>query len=137
MKFLFGIALALGISATAYAAAATLNVTGGALQQGNDANLKCDTDGVTIHYNTTAIDGEMRLQKVFVDGLDATCAGGEMDVILKNSGTQIWFGAADIPANFPGGTLQAGTAGSTNPDVTTISITDVTEVLVAVYDTYP
>ena len=137
MKILLGIALALGISAAAYAAAASLTVTGGALQQGSNADLQCDDNGVSVHYWTTATDGEMHLLKVFVDDLDIGCAGGQLDVILKNGSTQIWYGAADIPTTFGGGTLEAGTANSTNPVLTTISVTDVTEVVVSVTDVYP
>jgi hypothetical protein len=137
LKFLFGIALAFGIAAAAYGAAATLSVSGGFIQQGEDTNLQCDTDGVTTHYTTN---GNLTVQKVWVDNLSSSCAGGELDVILKDAGgSQIWFGSADIPTTFTGGTLQAGTAVSTPAlgGTSTITLVAVEQVVVAVYDVYP
>lgn len=137
LKFLFGIALALGIAAAAYGAAATLTVNGGFIQQGDDTNLQCDTDGVSTHYTTN---GNATVQKVWVDNLGSACAGGELDVIIKDAGgTEIWRGAADIPPSFTGGTLEAGTAYSipTLGAGSSLTLTAVAQIVVAVYDVYP
>ena len=141
-RFLIGIVAALAVAGVAYGAASTLSVGLGAIQSGTLSNLRCDTDGVTIHYTTT---GEFQVQKITVDGLSATCAGGEMDVIVKDAGGSIlWKGASDIPDGvihtpvFPGGSLVAGTAWASS-DLTTAPLDPhaIDSIQVFVYDVYP
>jgi hypothetical protein len=88
MKFLFGIALALGISAAAYGAAATLTVTGGALQQ-TSVSATCDADGVDIGF--TVVDGfvtEAIVSDVNDNDVDEplSCSGQTLSVELLGTG---------------------------------------------------
>ncbi|HEX5370737.1 MAG TPA: hypothetical protein VFY10_15115, partial [Dehalococcoidia bacterium] len=84
--------------------------------------------------------GEFQVQAITVDGLDIACAGGEMDVIVKDSGgSTIWTGSSDIPQAFPGGSLIAGTAGGTPYKLDSTHTLDpvaISSVQVFVYDTY-
>src|SRR6185437_7200419 len=137
-KFKLFAAFAVGGAVLAIAAgsAAGLGVGLGQIQQGTLSNVQCDTNGVTIRWETT---GEFQVQHVFVDGLDVACAGGEMDVVVKDTGgTIIWKGASDVPTSFPGGELQAGLAwGTSTLDAThTLSPAAIGSVQVTVYDTY-
>ena len=80
MKFVLGIALALGLAAVAYGAAATLIVSGGALQQ-NTVSVSCDATGVEVGY--TVVDGVVVSAEV-TDLADSTCEGADLSVELLN-----------------------------------------------------
>ncbi len=104
MKFLLGIALALGVSAVAYAAAANLVVNSGTLQQGTDMTLAC-TEGATVNfqneYGTTNAD-------VVVTGIDTDCAGAYLYVeIFDADENRIYACPADAGSETPppGGVL--------------------------------
>jgi hypothetical protein len=82
VKFLIGIALALGISFAAYAAAASVNVNGGALQQGTDSNLKCTND-VDVDFENIFGLGNA---DIVVTGFNANCIGARFYLEFLNSG---------------------------------------------------
>lgn len=78
--------------AAAFAAAATLGLSGGAVQVGDDSELRCDTDGVSVSYN---IDYNGVVTSVQVNNIDAQCMGDRLIVVLKNgAGTMIGTGGA-------------------------------------------
>ena len=118
MKFLLGIALALGISAAAYAAAATLLVTGGTVQAAVVTDLSCDTDGINIvGYGVEQNSPNGPTGHNFqVDGIDAACDGKFLGVSFYrldgslisppgNSAAVISGGTVSVP--IPGGILLA------------------------------
>lgn len=114
MKFLFAIALALGIAATAYAAAATLLVTGGTVQATVVDDLSCDTDGINIvgyGVEQNSPDGPTG-HNFQVNGIDAECDNKQLGVsFYRSDGSQIGSslagvisgGSVSIP--IPGGVL--------------------------------
>lgn len=120
MKILLGIALALGIAAAAYGAAATLNVDGSVLQYGADTDLTCDT-AVTPHYTTAgATDPTLdtvRINDIAPACLNATSPSVNMRVALTgtfNGGSvEIYNGAVTsnniLTAPIPGVTAQTVT----------------------------
>jgi hypothetical protein len=82
LKFLLSIALALGISAVAYGAAASLPVAGGAAQSGS-ASATCDSDGVIVSYTLTGTDVTTITVTDINDaaGVEAgSCAGADLNM---------------------------------------------------------
>jgi hypothetical protein len=135
-KMFGGFAVGGAILAATVGSAAGLGIGPGAIQQGTLSNLACDSDGVSIHYNTTITGGTTLVNKVTVDNISSSCAGGEMDVILKDgSGNQLWWGQSDVPPAFPGGSIIAGANGS-GPSPMLISPAAIESVQVSIYDTY-
>lgn len=82
MKFVLGIALALGLAAVVYGAAAALTVNGGAAQSGA-ADVSCDDDGVAVSY--TIVGGEVTT--ITVSDIDSTPDNGEADPDTCNGAT--------------------------------------------------
>ena len=116
MKFLFGIALALGIAAAAYGAAATLIVNGGAAQAGS-AVVSCDTDGVSISYEVNA----GLVDSISVSGIAEACAGN--DVVVTVTGTGDAANLTGSLANLVGTSVTCGVSEAVNPaDILTVSV---------------
>ena len=103
MKFLLGIALALGIAAAAYGAAATLTIDNHpVLQYAADTDLTCD-DAVQVYFTT---DGQLppHVDSVKVNGINSACFGHSMRIQLTGSfGTlEVFNGSiAGDPVNVP------------------------------------
>jgi hypothetical protein len=138
-KMFGGFAVGGAILAATVGSAAGLTVNQGQIQEGTLSDVRCDTTGVSVHYNTT---GEFQVQKVTIDNVDAQCAGGELDVIIKaeDGTTTLWTGATAIPSSFTGGSIIAGTAWGApyQLDAThTLSPAAIGSVHVFVYDTEP
>jgi hypothetical protein len=137
-RILIALAVAASLSAAAFGAAASLTVNRGHIQQGEtQGSLQCDSNGVSIRYWTTNTGGTMKLLKVWVDDVDANCAGGELDVILKDAANnQLWLGQTDVPSDFTGGSIDAGLPAQKTA-LMAISPSAVEAVEVSIYDTYP
>jgi hypothetical protein len=129
MKFLIAIAVALGISAVAYGAAAQLNVNGGVLQYGADTDLTCvasvQASGTTLSATNDVVD------YISVNGL-STCGGQKVRIGITGTGSVPggaceWFnGNVDPsdPAWYARNTsLSCGSGNIHNADITDIHIT--------------
>ena len=82
MKFLVALAAALGVAAIAYASAADVGVQGGALQVGQDDNLRC-TENVTVDW---ANDEGLGLADVVIAGFDDDCVNDDVYFYLEYLG---------------------------------------------------
>jgi hypothetical protein len=83
MRFLMAIALAAGVAAAAYGAAATMTVDGGAIQFGQDVNLTCTESAQVTNWGLETSDGLVYFVRVTVDG---DCAGNDLIVVVTESG---------------------------------------------------
>jgi len=95
VKFVLGIALALGLATAAYGAAETLVVTSGALQSGSDTDLTCDADGVTVNFSALPLP----LETANVTGIDNNCDGEEILVEVLDGGVAVASGSGTIPVD--------------------------------------
>ncbi|HLF79167.1 MAG TPA: hypothetical protein VJB57_16935 [Dehalococcoidia bacterium] len=77
MKFLLAIALALGIAAAAYGAAATLLINGGTLQSGTVSAI-CDSS-VDVTYDISNPD----VDSVNVEDIDSDCEGDTITITVN------------------------------------------------------
>lgn len=84
-------------------AAATLNVDGGVLQTGSDADLTCD-DKIGVGFyglegDAGGVPGQVAWNGVQLNGIDAACEGVRAYVRIFNGNTEIWRGIQgnDIP----------------------------------------
>lgn len=106
-RTLFATLLALTIFGAVYGFAATLNVTPTALSAGNAALPSCQgatapTTAYGLTYETTPSAGYY-VTSVDVSGLDSTCAGKTVSVVLTDSGNaSLASGSVTIPSG--GGT---------------------------------
>lgn len=67
-----------------YAAAASLGVSAGVLQAGQDSDLRCDTTGVTVSYQVAFYGSPptYRIQQVKVSGIDGACLNKGYRLVL-------------------------------------------------------
>jgi hypothetical protein len=86
VKFLLGVALAFGIAAAAYGAAATLSVNGGTVQYGEDNNLTCTASANVDGWGADADTGQTTYVRI---SYDPACAGNDMFVRITSSGTVV------------------------------------------------
>lgn len=63
--------------ASVIGSAASLNVSGGSVQQGNDGDLRCDEDGVFIYYT---VDGSGQVTAISISDIATDCFGGTLRV---------------------------------------------------------
>lgn len=83
-------AVALGVGAGTWAAAAALTVNSTTLGAGGDSVLSCDTVvGIDAAYTSTynASSGEFEVDSVDLTNIDGDCAGTELTVVLSNGST--------------------------------------------------
>ncbi len=103
-RFIFALAIAAGLAAGAYGAAAALNVTANNLQSGSDENLICDADGVQVYWQDgwqSSID-DFGITGVSVGGVSDSCDGLLLEVVLTDSaGNWMASGATTIGAADP------------------------------------
>jgi hypothetical protein len=119
MKFLIAIALALGISAVAYAAAAQLNVNGGVIQYGEDTQLQCDQDGVQVYWSTNGAD----VDHVTIAGISGNCVGTDIGIVITGSGNSVLYTSPFQNHSVDGNEVFNIPAGVHSVDVTDIHIT--------------
>jgi hypothetical protein len=88
VKQLFG-ALAVGtlVFGAVVASASSLDVQGGTVQVGTDASLACDTDGVTVAWNTNNLGIVTSAQVSGVN--DSACAGQRLYLTALNGAGHI------------------------------------------------
>ena len=88
MKFVLGIALALGIAATAYGAAASINVNTTELGAGDAELTNCDAgdDGVNVDYtvNWSTVNDRYSVDAVAVSDIEG-CDGGTALITLTEA----------------------------------------------------
>jgi|GEM_PF-1186772 len=96
-RVLLALIVALVVFGAVYASAATLNVSGGFIQAGNDDSLYCDLDGVYVAgWGLEVDDGTVR--SVRIGGVDEACAGTAIFVRIGfNNGAKPYSSDAGIP----------------------------------------
>jgi hypothetical protein len=72
-RVLLALVVALIVFGAVYASAAALNVSGGFIQAGGDADLTCDEGAYVSAWGLEVDDGKVYF--VRIDGVDGTCAG--------------------------------------------------------------
>jgi hypothetical protein len=96
LKFVLGIALALGVAFAAYGAAATVSVNGGTLQAGNDNNLQCTEQANVLGWGLETDNGMVSFVRI---GLNLNCAGNDLFVSITDDGVEVRSGSVQpIPA---------------------------------------
>ncbi len=96
--YMFGLLALFGV---VFGAAATLDVSGGAIQAGEDLNLKCDPDVVRVDgWGLETDDG--KVYHVRIHDIHTDCVGNDIFVGVTNSGTVVRSGSAPIPADGTG-----------------------------------
>lgn len=92
--YMFGLLALFGV---VFAAAATLNLTGGTIQVGTDVDLTCDdevnVDGWGLESDTGLVNF-VRIHNISVD-----CVGNDLFVNITQGGVKIAGGSATIPAD--------------------------------------
>jgi hypothetical protein len=76
MRLLSILAIVAVVMAAAYGSAATLGVSGGAIQAGADTSLYCDPDGVVANWGLETNDNTVRY--VRITGIHGACQGNEL-----------------------------------------------------------
>jgi hypothetical protein len=135
--------LTLVVAATVFAAvfafAATLGVSSNTLGAGGDEVVSCDTDGVTVSYDTeydpalapqdTAVPalGGYKVTDVTIDDIATACNGAEMKVVLTGPGTDkdVLNAVTDEVVETVGGTMEILDFSNANvaaADVTGVSV---------------
>lgn len=94
MRRILTLIIAAGLGAALIASAASLSVTGAAIQAGGDHSLKCDQDGVGVNWGLEASDQTVRT--VRVAGIDDACLGAELGGVVTTTGQQIDLGHVQI-----------------------------------------
>jgi hypothetical protein len=91
------------VFALAFGSAATLNVQGGSIQAGVDANLKCQPGVNVLGWGLETDDGTVR--SVRLGPFDAACGGNNVHVRISDDGGALIGGRVSlvVPA---GGTTQ-------------------------------
>jgi spore coat protein U-like protein len=87
-RTIIAITAGLAVTGGVFASAASLGgVTSTNLGSSATVVASCDTDGVSVDYDTAydAASGTYLLTSVTVDGIDASCKGEKIEVSLKNS----------------------------------------------------
>lgn len=107
-KVLVFIAL-MALLGAAFASAANLNVNGGTLQAGSYGDLTCDADGVEVAYTTNYVDGVWKVTDVVISGIDDTCSGTTIAVVLILDGESA-VGPVSGTINDESITISLGTA---------------------------
>jgi hypothetical protein len=96
VRFVIGIALALGVAFTAYGAAASLNVFGGAIQYGEDTSLTCTDGARVLGWGLETDTGLVHFVRI---GVNDDCVGNDIFVNITSAGAKIAGGSlAPIPA---------------------------------------
>lgn len=87
-RVLLALVVALVVFGAVYASAASLDVTGGIIQAGNDTDLRCDTDGVYVAGWGLEADTGL-VNRVRIAGVDPACAGAELFARVQLAGGAI------------------------------------------------
>jgi hypothetical protein len=91
------VALLVGVTVfgAVFALAASLGVSGGAIQAGADTELRCDTDGVQVlGWGLETDTGKVSF--VRIGGINGACAGNDMFVNITSGGTKIAGGSVTL-----------------------------------------
>ncbi len=94
-RLIIAVALTLALGAAAYGAAASLTIQNNlVLQSGEDDDLTCDGDGVTVSFNLTTSEGVTRVTGVTVSGIASACSGKFLRLDLTDaSGNALFTGS--------------------------------------------
>lgn len=94
-RFILALVLVGALAASAFASAATLGVSGGAIQSGSDATLYCDTNGVKVAGWGLETDTDT-VSAVRIADIDAACVGNALFVkVYDGTGAVIAEGKVD------------------------------------------
>ncbi len=99
-RMLFALALAAGIAAAAYGAAASLGIGDTpTLQVGATVDgLQCDTDGVSMHLTTNGAVVNPYIDTITITGIDPHCNGKEIRVDFFDAGNNWLASWNPVPA---------------------------------------
>ena len=90
------IALMVGV---AYGAAAALPISGGTIQVGEDSDLTCDPDGVSVSYNT---DWRGVVTSILIYDIEAACEGNRLMVAISSGGDTLIATSGALDSNTGG-----------------------------------
>lgn len=104
--------------------AASLNVSGGAVQAGGDSDLKCDLNGVKTDYSVTFIGGEFKVSDVEVSGFHNDCISKVVEVHLTQGGTSVGSASGTVQVLGPSNNRSTGLL-TVSPQPPAASVDDV------------
>jgi hypothetical protein len=121
------VALLVGVTVfgAVFALAASLGVSGGAIQAGSDTELRCDTDGVQVlGWGLETDDG--KVYNVRIGGVDTACVGDDLFVVVTHEGTALADGKATIAS--ASATITLTELGSSNTTPKPVKAEDITDI---------
>lgn len=97
-RYIFGLAAGGALLAAAIGSAASLGGVTGSVGASSNVVASCDTDGVTTSYNWAYDPNTNQIfpNQVYVNGIDANCAGKTLTVILTDGNTFNYGSVANI-----------------------------------------
>jgi hypothetical protein len=98
LRFLTIVAVVAALGASAFGAAAALDVDGGAIQAGEDLSLVCDGDGVQVLGWGLETDTGL-VSFVRIGGIADNCFGNDLFVNITSNGTKVAGGSVIIDSN--------------------------------------
>ena len=119
-RIMLALVVSMVIFGAFYASAANLDVNGGVIQAGVDADLVCDPDGVQV-VNWVYESVDQLVYSVVIDDFHAACAGSEVIVGLHDElGNDEGSFLATAPAG--GGSLSISLGGIPAADIYQVSV---------------
>jgi hypothetical protein len=90
-RFLIALAAFGALASAAIASAATMNVSGGAIQAGSDNSLTCETGTVKVVGYADAFDaGGPTVNWINVNGVNPACNGSSLQVLVRDGSNNVF-----------------------------------------------